>query len=491
MVCRLVERASLFTDRGAIVESSRNYRYEELLFASAGVASRLLASLKDLDEARVVIGLPPSFAYAAALWGIWRAGGIAVPIHTAAPQAEIEFLFDDVQPRAVISSEPYPKALVDCCRQRSVEFVDFDASCRNAAITLPQISPERRALILYTSGTTSRPKGVVLTHAALEAQIRSLVEAWRWTSHDRIPLFLPVHHIHGVVNVLLCALCSGATVDVFHRFDAIAVLERATHMGYTLFMAVPTIYAKSLEALETADAPTRSRWVHALKSMRLMVSGSAALPVRLFDRWEQLTGHRLLERYGMTEVGMALSNPLDGERRPGTVGVPLPGIEVRLRAENGQWIDQEELPGELCVRGPTLFAEYWNRPEATEEAFVDGWFRTGDVAMIRNGYYCILGRLSTDIIKSGGYKISALEIESALMEHPAVAECAVVGIGDELWGEKVAAAIVLRSHTSLTAEALREWCRQRLSPYKVPKAVRFFGQLPRNSMGKVTKSQVR
>jgi malonyl-CoA/methylmalonyl-CoA synthetase len=223
--------------------------------------------------------------------------------------------------------------------------------------------------------------------------------------------------------------------------------------------------------------------------MRLMVSGSAALPVQTLERWRAISGHTLLERYGMTEIGMALSNPLRGERRPGFVGVPLPGVHVRLVDEEGREMEPGT-PGEIEVRGATVFREYWHRPEATAAAFHDGWFRTGDVAVVEDGYYRILGRRSVDIIKTGGFKVSALEIEEVLRSHPAIAECAVVGVQDADWGERICAAVELRDGAGLSLDALQGWAREHLAPYKLPRALRSVAALPRNAMGKVTKPDV-
>ncbi len=278
-------------------------------------------------------------------------------------------------------------------------------------------------MILYTSGTTSRPKGVVTTHANIRAQIESLVSAWEWGEADRIPSFLPLHHIHGIINVTGCALWSGATIEPFERFDAATILDRVRADAYTVFMAVPTIYVKLIQALEAASPADRADFVGGFARLRLMVSGSAALPASLHERWMALTGQELLERYGMTEIGMALSNPYRGERRPGAVGIPLPGVEVRLKTESGTMVTTEDEPGEIQVRGPGVFSAYWNRPEESAASFEDGWFRTGDMAVRERGYYRIMGRLSVDIIKSGGYKLSALEIEAALLEHPNIDEC--------------------------------------------------------------------
>ena len=222
-----------------------------------------------------------------------------------------------------------------------------------------------------------------------------------------------------------------------------------------------------------------------------MVSGSAALPAGVHRRWEEITGQRLLERYGMTEIGMALSNPYEGERRPGAVGIPLPGVAVRLKNDEGRVVTSEDEPGEIQIGGPAVFLEYWNRPEITAESFDDGWFRTGDIAVREKGYYRIMGRSSVDIIKSGGYKLSALEIETVLLDHPAIAECAVLGVEDATWGESVAAAIVTAKGSALDAGELRAWCKERMSPYKIPRLIHFIEILPRNAMGKVTKPEVK
>jgi len=302
---------------------------------------------------------------------------------------------------------------------------------------------------------------------------------------------LPLHHVHGIVNVLTCALWAGARCDMAPQFDAERVWERIAAGDLTLFMAVPTVYGKLIGAWEAAPPERRGAWSAgcAPPRLRLMVSGSAALPVQTLERWREITGHVLLERYGMTEIGMALSNPLQGERRPGFVGSPLPGVEVRLVDDAGEPVPPGT-PGEIEVRGPGVFLEYWRRPEATGAAFRLEWFRTGDVAVVEDGAYRILGRKSVDIIKTGGYKVSALEIEEVLRTHPAVAECAVVGVEDAEWGERISAAVELRGEGELTLPALQSWARERLAPYKLPRALRCVSALPRNALGKVMKPEV-
>jgi malonyl-CoA/methylmalonyl-CoA synthetase len=258
-------------------------------------------------------------------------------------------------------------------------------------------------------------------------------------------------------------------------------------------MAVPTIYARLLEAFGAAPAAERTAWRAAARALRLAVSGSAALPAALAERWREIAGVPPLERYGMTEIGMALANPLDGERVPGTVGTPMPGVEVRLVDDDGMpaaaGAGSARASGELEVRGPQLFAGYWRRPEETAAAMrPGGWFRTGDEAAVEGGIYRILGRKSVDVLKVGGYKLSALEVEAVLASHPEVAECAVVGAPDPEYGQRVAAAVVPRDPAAAPSlDALRAWAGDRLAPYKLPTRLLVLDELPRNPLGKVTK----
>ena len=437
--------------------------------------------------------MPAGAAHVAALWGIWRAGGIAVPLGSAATAAEIEHALGDSGASCVVTTSAWAERLRPAATAAGAAIVTVEEmiAAGGEAGDLPLVDPGRRAFMLYTSGTTSKPKGVVHTHATIQAQIESLTEAWRWRATDRIPLFLPLHHVHAAVNVQACGLWSGAMIEAFPAFDMNVILDRVAADAYTVFMAVPTIYVKLIEAIEALSEDRRRAVVGGFARMRLMVSGSAGLPASVHEKWATITGQQLLERYGMTEIGMALSNPYDGPRRAGFVGVPLPGVEVRLVAEQGTIVDAERTPGEIQVRGPAVFREYWNAPDVTAKSFVDGWFRTGDVAVVEEGSYRILGRSSVDIIKSGGYKLSALEIEAALLDHPDIAECAVVGVADETWGEVVAAAVVPRAGATVDGDTIAAWGRGRMSPYKVPRRWLVVEKLPRNALGKVTKPAVR
>ncbi|UCC25241.1 MAG: acyl-CoA synthetase [Gemmatimonadales bacterium] len=467
----------------------------------------------DLREKPVAYLMSPGWEYVAVQWGIWRAGGIAVPLSPLHPPAELAHVLEDAAPLTVVADS----ALMDRVREASAggnlrlqsteEFLGRDGSGRGRRPSpghgpdipvdppvagLPDVDPSRAALMLYTSGTTGRPKGVVITHANIRAQVTSMAEAWGWRPSDRILTHLPLHHVHGIVNAITTALWTGACCEIQPRFDPTAVWERLAEGDITLYMAVPTVYRRLIAAWEAQDASTRDRWAAGARRCRLMVSGSAALPVPTLERWETITGQRLLERYGMTEIGMALSNPLDGERRPGFVGTPMPGVEARL-------VDESDAPvpvgssGEIHVRGPNVFREYWGRPEETVAAFASGgWFRTGDHAVVEDGAWRILGRSSVDILKTGGEKISALEIEDVLRLHPAVADCAVVGVDDPEWGQRVCAAVVPREGVdSVTAASLKGFVKKRLAPYKVPKEYRVVDALPTNAMGKVNKPRVR
>ena len=495
MTPSIIRRALELPERLAIVSETGSFTYGEVGTASHRVANRLMTLAPDLEEARVAFLVPPGFEWVVILLGIWRAGGIAVPLSPLHPSTELEQLITDSDARLLIVHPQYEARMRSLAVQThrwmtTTELLLAERPLRNRG-GLPSIEPERRAMILYTSGTTGRPKGVVMTHANLQAQIETLVQAWGWGRDDRTLLVLPLHHVHGIVNVLLCALWAGACCEIPRRFNTVEVWNRFAEDSLTVFMAVPTIYVRLIAAWRTAKADVQARWALGASRLRLTVSGSAALPVDVLKAWREITGQTLLERYGMTEVGMALSNPLTGERRAGTVGLPLPGVEVRLVGEDDEVVDDGG-EGQIEIRGPNVFHEYWRLPEATREVFRGDWFLTGDVAVVEHGYYRILGRNSVDIIKTGGYKVSALEIEEALRVHPAIQDCAVVGVPDPEWGERVAAALVpVEGLRTPDLRDLREWARDRLAVYKIPSLVVVETDLPRNVLGKVTKSEVR
>ncbi|HEX8317218.1 acyl-CoA synthetase [Longimicrobium sp.] len=485
----IVSQARAHAARTAVVAPEGRFTYADLLDASARVASALLAGADDLREARVAFLAAPGWHYVATQWGIWRAGGIAVPLAVSHPPAELEYVVQDADASIVVADGGFAEVLRPIAERNGRRFVESADALAADPVALPGVDEARRAMIVYTSGTTGKPKGVVTTHANLRAQVTTLVQAWEWSADDRTLLVLPLHHVHGIVNVLSCALWSGAACEILPRFDADETWRAIESGRLSLFMAVPTVYNRLITAYDQAPPERQARMAEGCRRMRLMVSGSAALPVQTLERWRQISGHVLLERYGMTEIGMALGNPLRGERRPGFVGLPLPGVAVRLVDDEGGEAPPDT-PGEVEIGGPSVFLEYWRRPAATAEAFRDGWFRTGDVAVVEDGYYRLLGRRSVDIIKTGGYKVSALEIEEVLRTHPAIAECAVVGVDDPDWGERICVAVEAADGSAVALDELQGWARDHLAPYKLPRDLRRVDALPRNAMGKVMKPEV-
>jgi len=489
----IIQQAIQFKGRVAIREGIKAFTYDELILRAGKVATFLLRGKDDLGSARIAYMVNPGIAYVAVQWGIWQAGGVAVPLSLNHPEEAVRYYLRDSGAEVVICSPEYVKSLQPLASGMQLNLTDTEKVLEDQDLKpfFPRIEGQRDAMILYTSGTTDKPKGVVSTHANIRSQITTLVEAWEWSSEDQIISFLPLHHVHGIINVVGCALWSGACVHFMPEFDPSGVFHLILEENLTLFMAVPTIYYKLIQYFNRLDPEAKQKLRDRFGRFRLMVSGSAALPVSVLDQWKVITGHTLLERYGMTEIGMAISNPLHGARKAGYVGMPLPGVGARLMDEEGKPV-REGQPGEIQIKGPNVFKEYWQKPVASRESFTsDGWFRTGDIALVEHGYFRILGRNSVDIIKSGGYKISALEIEEALRAIEGVKDTAVVGIADEEWGELIAAAIQSPHLGEEDIPAIKESLLKKLPGYKMPRLYRFVAELPRNAMGKVVKQEVK
>lgn len=481
-------KAEAFGNKTAIRFNQQSFSYIQLVEVSKSVSANLLGEQTDLSEARVAFMVNPGFDYVATQWGIWQAGGIAVPLCVSHPLNALEYVIKDTEAKIIIVDECYIELLQQFTQDEGIKLYSTKSLQVAMKSSLPKLNNARKAMILYTSGTTNLPKGVVSTFANLEAQVDTLLEAWEWQDSDHTLCLLPLHHVHGIVNVVCCSLAAGAICQFLDKFSPESVFKIFKQREVNVFMAVPTIYFKLIAFWDTLDLPEKESIKECLESFRLMVSGSAALPVTVMDRWKIISGHTLLERYGMTEIGMAIGNSYRGKRQAGYVGKALPGVEVRLASDDDHVVIGEA--GEIQIKGANVFNSYWQRPEETIKSFTsDGWFKTGDIAILENDNYKILGRNSTDIIKSGGYKISALEIEEVLRTHPSIVDCAVVGIENEEWGELVVAALVAESNIDL--KIINEWIRERMASYKTPKRYIIVSDLPRNAMGKVTKKDVK
>jgi malonyl-CoA/methylmalonyl-CoA synthetase len=481
-------------DAEALVFGQRSYTFGELDRMSAGYAARL-ARLGIRSGDRVAVFAESSPGVVIALLGHYRVGAIHVPINTRYRAAEAGHILRDSGSRAVIFApgSEQEKVLAEIGNVSSLEHrIPIGEVSRPFESRVP--GPESRlpadddaALIVYTSGTTGKSKGAALSFRAIVDNMDALTSMWGFSREDRLVVCLPLFHVHGLCIGVHGALLHGMALLLQPRFHAGEVVRAFAERAATVFMGVPTMYVRLLEHLTNHPEAGAD-----LARARLFTSGSAALPAADFAAFERATGHRILERYGMTETLFTLSNPYEGERRPGTVGLPVSGCEIRLVDEAGSDVPDGQA-GEILVRGNGLMTGYWGRPEDTGSAFRDGWFVTGDVARRdADGYVRILGRKSVDIIKSGGFKISAREIEDVVAAHPTVREVAVVGAPDRVWGERIVAAVVLRDPTNAAAAAagITDLCARTLADYKRPREVRVVTELPRNALGKVQKHRI-
>ncbi len=457
----------------AVTAGGRTLSYAELRGAAGAVAARLAGVTRAAFWAENTLE-----AIVAAVAAV-EAGTELVPINPKLGSSELDHILTDSAPEAIIG----PRAGSPQGTYRRIE-VDLDA---RAELPPAPRDPERVALVVYTSGTTGRPKGVLLPARAIATNLDALAGAWAWTSQDRLVHALPIFHVHGLVLGLFGPLRRGGHVRHLGRF-APELVAAALAGGDTMLFGVPTMYHRLAEAAERDQAVARG-----LGCARLLVSGSAALPASTFERILRVSAQRVVERYGLTETIMNTAVRADGERRPGEVGRPLPGVSLRVVTDRGDDAPADgQTIGEVVVRGPNLFLGYLNRPEATAEVVRDGWFWTGDVATLApDGYVRIVGRKSTDLIKTGGYRVGAGEIEGALLDHPAVGEVAVAGLPDDDLGERIVAWIVLEPGAEQPSpQALADHVAALLSPHKRPREVRFVAELPRNAMGKVLKQQL-
>jgi malonyl-CoA/methylmalonyl-CoA synthetase len=476
------DRPVLMTENGRVITWSE-------LHAQTGRLANLLSSCGLVPGDRVAVQVEKSPESLALYLACLRGGFVYLPLNTAYQEAEMRHFLGDAQPRAVVcrpSSEP---GLRQEAPEARVFTLDEDGSgtLRAAAASQPEIyrtldlAPDDLAAIIYTSGTTGRSKGAMVTHRNLLSNAATLVDHWGFTRGDVLLHALPMFHVHGLFVANHCVLLTGASMLWHRRFDGAAVLRDFANA--TVFMGVPTYYTRLL-ADAGLDRARASR-------IRLFISGSAPLLLDTFDAFEQRTGQRILERYGMSEAGMICSNPLHGERRGGTVGLPLPGVSVRIADEQDRPLPTGQV-GNIQIRGPNVFSGYWRMPEKTREEFAaDGWFRTGDVGVFdQDGYLSIVGR-AKDLIISGGYNVYPKEIELAIDALPGVVESAVVGLPHPDFGEAVTAVVVARPGAAPSEAAIVQALKGTLANYKVPKRVFVVEALPRNAMGKVQKNVLR
>ncbi|MEV6474137.1 acyl-CoA synthetase [Streptomyces sp. NPDC051657] len=485
--------------REAVRFGDLSLTYGRLAEAADALAARVA------DAGRVAVWATPTPETVIAVVAALRAGVPAVPLNPRTGESELAHILADSAPTAVLAGadDVLPPAL-EKLRRVTVDARAAGALAEDTAGgALPAgENPESPALIVYTSGTTGPPKGAVLPRRAVAASLDALEDAWGWTGDDVLVHALPLFHVHGLILGVLGPLRRGGSVRHLGRFSPEGV-ARELASGGTMLFGVPTMYHRLAEVLDGPadgsghDSPAgtgRNALAGALAGARLLVSGSAALPVHDHERIAAATGRRVIERYGMTETLMNTGIRADGAPRPGTVGPPLAGVELRLAEEDGTVLGEPGAIGEIQVRGPNLFSGYLNRPDATAAAHTaDGWFRTGDVGTVdEDGYVTIVGRKATDLIKSGGYKIGAGEIENVLLAHPGVREAAVTGEEDPDLGERVVAWVVAADPGSPpAAEELADHVAAQLAPHKRPRTVHYLDALPRNDLGKIMKRSLR
>lgn len=523
----------------AIRAQGQSYSYNELVSSARNVLDVLRNSglttddgvkgNKHLGGARVGIVAKPSAEFVAGVLATWSCGGVAVPLALSYPEPELLHVMNDADVSIILSTEDHQDLMRSIAAKTNAQFsllspvvgsnsksfktgdmINISDSLKNENSEAKEVA-EEPALILYTSGTTGKPKGVVHTHKSILAQVMTLADAWEYASTDQFLHCLPLHHVHGLFNALLAPLYAGSTVEFMPKFSVSGVWQRwresypkdgsKVNDAITVFTGVPTIYTRLIQGYEGMDPELRASSSAAASHLRLMMCGSSALPLPVMQQWQAITGHQLLERYGMTEFVMAISNPLRGVRKGGTVGKPFSGVQAKILVE--ETTGDDDKVGELCIKSPSLFKEYWKLPQVTKESFTeDGFFKTGDaVRLDGDGYYVIMGRNNADIMKVGGYKLSALEIEAVLLEHPTISECCVLGLPDKDYGEAICAIVVPDAECkrkrdeelkpALTLEELTLWAKEKLAPYKLPSRLLLWESLPRNAMGKVNKKDLK
>jgi malonyl-CoA/methylmalonyl-CoA synthetase len=483
----LAQTAVKYAEKPAIIFEGKVWTYHDF-YAQVQHYASILDRLNIKKGDRVAVQLPKSIEFLFLHFAILSIGAIALPLNPDYRPEEISyFLTDSASSLFVTTSDRHAKV-----QSAIAHLSGLQVLFPEDLLTFPQIEflseyaarDNDVAMICYTSGTTGRSKGAAISHRNLITNIKDLHQAWQWSDRDILLHVLPLFHVHGLNVATLGCLYAGATMIMFEKFEPRRVLETITSTKCTVFMAVPTIYQRLINEWEKLESQPD------LTAMRIFISGSAPLSDQQFYQFENLTGFRILERYGMTETGMNVSNHIDPEHRKAkSVGFPLGSVEIRIVDRNGDDVQKSEV-GEVWIRGENVFQGYWGMPEKTAEAFVDGWFRTGDLGFQDpndNDRLYLVGR-AKELIITGGFNVYPKEIENVLESHEFVKESAVIGLPDQDFGERVVAAIALKSEINVTPEVLIKHCKTRLAPYKCPKQIFFVEQLPRNAMGKLQKN---
>ncbi|MDO8519493.1 MAG: AMP-binding protein, partial [Deltaproteobacteria bacterium] len=438
--------------------------------------------------------LPSGKEWILSQYAIWQAGGVAVPLSPKDPPAILKRFVYDCDAQIIIVPSSHKSFFQSLFVGSGILVLSSDElrQAQTEKKKLPVLTDDRDAMVLYTSGTTGNPKGVVLTHRNLEARLKVLLRGWEWTSADRIAQFLPLNHVHGILGITLPALAAGARVDMMPKFDAAEVWRKIRDGELTLLMGVPTIYMRLIEYWEKQTEDQRAAMSAGAKKLRLVLSGSSSLPGNIRERWSEITGTPLRQRYGTTEIGIVILQPIDGEFDYASIGVPVPGLETRVVDDEGRPMP-EGVEGNLEVRGSTVFDRYLNNPEATAASrTADGWFKTGDRVTIREGRFYFGFRAAAGI-KSGGEFVSPTMVENALLEDERVSEAYVVGVPDAKWGERVCALVVLKEGVDPTSVDFKPALRETLPPQAIPKNYLFVpaGKVPKNHMGKPVLAEIK